>query len=131
MRRMDAATNPDACAAAKAHLVWECRPARGATLEILEEAERQFMQALASPGDPAGATAASSLGEPTTQMTLNTFHFTGVGEKNATLGLPRLKALVYMKQAERINNVFRPLPLFRKAPVLMSMCEALESTKLG
>lgn len=38
-----------------------------------------------------GALAAQSLGEPATQMTLNTFHFAGVSSKNVTLGVPRLK----------------------------------------
>lgn len=41
-----------------------------------------------------GALAAQSIGEPATQMTLNTFHFAGVGSKNVTLGVPRLKELI-------------------------------------
>lgn len=41
-----------------------------------------------------GALAAQSLGEPATQMTLNTFHFAGVSSKNVTLGVPRLKVIV-------------------------------------
>ena len=32
-----------------------------------------------------------SIGEPSTQMTLNTFHFAGRGEMNVTLGIPRLR----------------------------------------
>ena len=32
-----------------------------------------------------------SVGEPSTQMTLNTFHFAGRGEMNVTLGIPRLR----------------------------------------
>ena len=38
--------------------------------------------------------AAQSLGEPATQMTLNTFHFAGVSSKNVTLGVPRLKEII-------------------------------------
>ena len=34
-------------------------------------------QALAFPGEMIGTVAAQSIGEPTTQMTLNTFHFAG------------------------------------------------------
>eukprot|EP00913_Durusdinium_trenchii_P014291 g13407.t1 len=41
-----------------------------------------------------GTLAAQSVGEPATQMTLNTFHFAGVGAKNVTLGVPRLKELI-------------------------------------
>lgn len=42
-----------------------------------------------------GALAAQSLGEPATQMTLNTFHFAGVSSKNVTLGVPRLKVILF------------------------------------
>lgn len=45
------------------------------------------------PGEMVGALAAQSLGEPATQMTLNTFHFAGVSSKNVTLGVPRLKVI--------------------------------------
>ena len=39
-----------------------------------------------------GIVAAQSIGEPTTQMTLNTFHFAGVASKsNVTRGVPELK----------------------------------------
>jgi len=43
-----------------------------------------------------GALAAQSLGEPATQMTLNTFHFAGVSSKNVTLGVPRLKVILLL-----------------------------------
>ena len=38
--------------------------------------------------------AAQSIGEPTTQMTLNTFHYAGVSAKNVTLGVPRLTEII-------------------------------------
>ncbi len=41
-----------------------------------------------------GVLAAQSIGEPATQMTLNTFHFAGVSSKNVTLGVPRLKEIL-------------------------------------
>lgn len=41
-----------------------------------------------------GLLAAQSIGEPSTQMTLNTFHFAGRGEMNVTLGIPRLKEIL-------------------------------------
>ncbi|PFH35234.1 DNA-directed RNA polymerase II RPB1 [Besnoitia besnoiti] len=61
---------------------------------LLGEVERQFHRALAHAGECVGAIAAQSIGEPATQMTLNTFHFAGVGSKNVTLGVPRLKELI-------------------------------------
>ena len=46
------------------------------------------------PGEMVGSVAAQALGEPATQMTLNTFHFAGVSSKNVTLGVPRLKEII-------------------------------------
>jgi len=42
------------------------------------------------PGEAIGIVTAQSLGEPSTQMALNVFHFAGVSEMQITLGLPRL-----------------------------------------
>uniref|UniRef100_A0A0E0MIR1 DNA-directed RNA polymerase n=1 Tax=Oryza punctata TaxID=4537 RepID=A0A0E0MIR1_ORYPU len=38
-----------------------------------------------APGEMIGCVAAESIGEPATQMTLNTFHYAGVSAKNITL----------------------------------------------
>ena len=48
---------------------------------LLGEVEQRFNQAIAQPGEMVGALAAQSLGEPATQMTLNTFHYAGVSAK--------------------------------------------------
>ena len=40
-----------------------------------------------------------SIGEPSTQMTLNTFHFAGRGEMNVTLGIPRLREILMTASA--------------------------------
>jgi DNA-directed RNA polymerase II subunit RPB1 len=61
---------------------------------IVGEVESRFKLALAPPGDGIGTVAAQSIGEPATQMTLNTFHFAGVSAKNVTLGVPRLKEII-------------------------------------
>ena len=46
-----------------------------------------------------GALAAQSIGEPATQMTLNTFHFAGVSAKsNVTRGIPRLTELLHVSK---------------------------------
>ncbi|KAL6121028.1 hypothetical protein NUSPORA_02126 [Nucleospora cyclopteri] len=47
-----------------------------------------------SPGKSVGLLAAQSIGEPSTQMTLNTFHLAGVAGRNVTLGIPRLREIV-------------------------------------
>jgi DNA-directed RNA polymerase II subunit RPB1 len=61
---------------------------------LVGEVEARFNQALANPGEAIGPLAAQSIGEPTTQMTLNTFHFAGVSAKNVTLGVPRLTEII-------------------------------------
>ena len=43
--------------------------------------------------------AAQSIGEPSTQMTLNTFHFAGRGDMNVTLGIPRLREILMVASA--------------------------------
>jgi len=51
-------------------------------------------RARAEPAEAIGVVAAQSIGEPGTQMTLRTFHYAGVKERNVTLGLPRLIELL-------------------------------------
>ena len=46
-----------------------------------------------------GPLAAHGMGEPATQMTLNTFHFAGVSAKNVTLGVPRLKEIINVSKS--------------------------------
>eukprot|EP00794_Sanderia_malayensis_P010830 gene10831-11982_t len=54
----------------------------------------KYSRSLACPGEAVGLLAGQSLGEPSTQMTLNTFHFAGRGEMNVTLGIPRLREIL-------------------------------------
>ena len=61
---------------------------------VLGEIESRFCRAAVNPGEMVGVLAAQSIGEPATQMTLNTFHFAGVSSKNVTLGVPRLKEIL-------------------------------------
>ncbi|PRT54496.1 DNA-directed RNA polymerase II subunit RPB1 [Wickerhamiella sorbophila] len=61
---------------------------------VLAEISAQFARSLAHPGEMVGVIAAQSIGEPATQMTLNTFHYAGVSSKNVTLGVPRLKEIL-------------------------------------
>ncbi len=56
----------------------------------LEKLHEKYEYAKIQPGEAIGIITAESFGEPSTQMTLRTFHFAGVAEMNVTLGLPRL-----------------------------------------
>ncbi|KAN0015434.1 hypothetical protein ACTFIU_008165 [Dictyostelium citrinum] len=53
-----------------------------------------YSRSMVSPGESVGLLCAQSIGEPSTQMTLNTFHLAGRGEANVTLGIPRLRELI-------------------------------------
>lgn len=72
---------------------------------LIGEIETRFQQAQANPGEMVGALAAQSLGEPATQMTLNTFHFAGVSSKNVTLGVPRLKEIINISKKPKAPSL--------------------------
>jgi len=61
---------------------------------IIDEVVDEYKKALIEPGEAVGTVTAQSIGEPSTQMTLNTFHYAGVAEINVTLGLPRIIEIV-------------------------------------
>lgn len=54
----------------------------------------KYLQSLVEPGEAVGIVAGQSVGEPSTQMTLNTFHLAGHSAKNVTLGIPRLREIL-------------------------------------
>ena len=62
--------------------------------EIARAAETRYLDTRVDPLDPVGTVSAQSIGEPGTQMTMNTFHYAGVAEIDVTQGLPRLIELV-------------------------------------
>lgn len=79
---------------------------------LIGEIDSRYFRSLANPGEMVGAIAAQSIGEPTTQMTLNTFHNAGVSAKNVTLGVPRLKEIINIAK-----NIKTPsLTIFLKKP---------------
>lgn len=78
--------------------------------DLMKIVELKYMQSLAEPGESVGVVAAQSIGEPSTQMTLNTFHFAGRGERNVTLGMPRLQELL-MSAKDKIRTPIMKCPL--------------------
>ncbi len=69
---------------------------------VCGEIKSKFEQAIVRPGEMVGSIAAQSIGEPATQMTLNTFHLAGVSSANVTLGVPRLKEVINI--AKKLNT---------------------------
>ena len=61
---------------------------------LLEKVILMYKVGLVNPGEMVGLISAQSIGEPATQMTLNTFHYAGVSKSNVTRGVPRLEELL-------------------------------------
>ena len=66
---------------------------------LLEKIIHSYKSSIVAPGEMVGMIAAQSIGEPTTQMTLNTFHFAGVASKsNVTRGVPRIEEILSLSE---------------------------------
>jgi DNA-directed RNA polymerase I subunit RPA1 len=102
--------------------------------------ELQYLKSLVEPGEAVGIIAAQSIGEPSTQMTLNTFHLAGHSSKNVTLGIPRLREIV-MTASAKIGTPLMTLHLnpeitpeegekFAKAISLLSLSEVVDRTSV-
>jgi DNA-directed RNA polymerase II subunit RPB1 len=90
-------------------------------------------KAWALPGELVGIVAAQSIGEPATQMTLNTFHQAGVAAKSAmTRGVPRLKELLKVSKTPKATSLTITLkPAFRdNKDLVREVSQDLELTLL-
>ena len=93
-------------------LLVDTRITRAALQWVVSQLLTFYRKSLAHSGDMVGVLAASSVGEPCTQMTLNTFHLSGVAEQTVTLGVPRLKELI-----DATHNIRTPsLSIFFENP---------------
>ena len=70
----------------------------------------KYSSALVHPGEAVGSIAAQSVGEPSTQMTLNTFHLAGAATANVTLGIPRLREII-MTASKELKTPTMSVPL--------------------
>jgi DNA-directed RNA polymerase II subunit RPB1 len=87
-------------------LIIEERFTKDAFEVLLEIIVVGHMKAWVQPGDQVGIVAAQSIGEPATQMTLNTFHQAGVASKSAvTRGVPRLRELLKVTQNPKASSL--------------------------
>lgn len=87
----------------------------------------KYLRSLACPGEAVGCVAAQSVGEPSTQMTLNTFHLAGHGGANVTLGIPRLREVIMVASRKlKTPTMFAPM----RDPLNQSGAQAL-SNKLS
>ena len=76
---------------AKDNLTWiKKNLPEGIKFKDVKLAKDRYAKIQLDPGEAIGVVTAQSIGEPGTQMTMRSFHFTGVAELNVTLGLPRI-----------------------------------------
>ncbi|KAK7345074.1 hypothetical protein VNO77_15476 [Canavalia gladiata] len=97
--------------------------------DFLKLMEHKYVSCLAQPGEPVGVLASQSVGEPATQMTLNTFHLAGRGEMNVTLGIPRLQEIL-MAAASNIKTPFMTCPLKPNKSMEDAVCLADKLKKI-
>jgi len=72
---------------------------RTGLIALLEMVLLKYKQAIVHPGEMVGVIAGQSIGEPTTQLTLNTFHLAGVASKsNVTRGVPRIQEILRLTE---------------------------------
>ena len=109
------------CALLRFHLaphkiIIEERFTKNAFEVLMELIVVTHMKSWVQPGDQVGIVAAQSIGEPATQMTLNTFHQAGVASKSAvTRGVPRLRELLKVTQNPKATSLTIYLkPEYRK-----------------
>ncbi len=125
----------------------ESKISRDGVEKVCKKALELYDNAKVEPGQAVGIVTAQSIGEPGTQMTLRTFHFAGIRERNVTLGLPRLIELVdarkkpvtptmdiyleenHKKSKEKAIKVAREI-LHTKVSALISSTETDYSTKI-
>jgi DNA-directed RNA polymerase II subunit RPB1 len=72
---------------------------RSALSILISVINLQYKRSIVAPGEMVGMVSAQSIGEPTTQLTLNTFHSAGVASKsNATRGVPRIEEILTLSE---------------------------------
>lgn len=76
-------------------LIKECHFTKNAFDYLVQKIKMRFYEAIAPPSEMVGVVAAQSIGEPCTQLTLNTFHLSGVASASKSVrGVPRIKELL-------------------------------------
>ncbi|MBN1923965.1 MAG: DNA-directed RNA polymerase subunit A'' [Nanoarchaeota archaeon] len=78
----------------------------------IDEVVKAYKKAQICPAESIGIIAAQSIGEPGTQMTLNTKHFAGVSEMNVTVGLPRIIEIFGARKASSTPS----MKIYLKSP---------------
>ena len=100
---------------------------------LMEHIILNYKKSIVHPGEMVGVIAGQSIGEPTTQLTLNTFHHSGVATKsNVTRGVPRIEEILRLTRNpdKPSATVFlRPVDQYDKDRAT-NYCNMIQHTKL-
>ncbi len=94
-------------------LIWTANSFRRPSKEYFDRFVDLFERAKVELNTPVGILAAQCISEPTTQMTLDTFHHAGVSSMKVTSGIKRLYELIYAT----INDSTPTFTLFSSTPI--------------
>jgi len=99
--------------------------------KVLEKVYEEYENSSVDPGESVGLVSAESIGEPGTQMTLNTFHFAGVAEMNVTLGLPRIIEILDGRKVPKtpMTEIFLKKP-YNQGKDIRKIAMLVKETKL-
>lgn len=100
--------------------------------KVVELVYEEFKESAVEPGESVGLISAESIGEPGTQMTLNTFHFAGVAEMNVTMGLPRIIEILDARKKVKtpMMEIFLKSP-FNKGKDIRKIALAIKEHLVG
>ncbi len=107
------------------------KAAKSKVEKVFASALEEYERMLVEPGECVGLVAAESIGEPGTQMTLNTFHFAGVSQMNVTVGLPRIIEILDAKKkiSTPMMEIYLKSP-FNKGKDIKKKAMSIKETKL-
>jgi len=100
---------------------------------LLDIIVKMYKESIVNPGEMVGIIAAQSIGEPTTQLTLNTFHFAGVASKsNVTRGVPRIEEILSLSENPKNPSctIYLPKQIEHDKEAAFKLVNNLQHTKL-
>lgn len=99
---------------------------------LMAEMEYKYLKALVHPSESVGPVAAQSIGEPTTQLTLNTFHVAGTAAANSTSGVPRIKELAAASKNPKTpsNYVYLKSAMVSNKDAALQLKKNIQQTRL-
>lgn len=100
--------------------------------ELLTEIRFRYIKSRVHPGEMVGTLSAQSIGEPTTQLTLNTFHSAGTAKANATAGVPRIVELLSASHNPKnpMNTIYLDQSIASSQVAAISKLKDIQTTTL-